>query len=848
MGIRQDEGFVYYIFGEDDYGSAAGSGREVIDGVTHLVREFLIDDESLLVTQLIAPYRGLARIRYTVENLSDEPKQVAVRFKHQPEPLIPGPSIGGLTFNVQGTVFPAGYSPIEKETAYDVAALGEGELPAGWVSYSEDGTQAVGYIEVRATNVPGSNPKLERIEFIRNKSETRDTWTGRMDGDQLVGDAATMSVNYFFEAVSIEPGATDTFQLFLGNRWASENVRAPLHASAAARPAIRLVQDPDTGEYGYGLQDGTFPVGGYLTNRDTDLGSLEAGQLRNGAITIVLPDGLLLDDGSSSGTQTIGALAPGATSGVTWDVMPDPDDPRYGNLEIKLQCTGEVAGGVHARTVTRVVSLPALDTALTPVITEPPTPDDRPGGQFEMFSVPFDVDDPDPFFGIEYTSVETGQPITPVGVYRFDPSEGVWDTYPNGAAGTLLPGRSYFVRVTERAQIQVPKGASFLNDQDEVVVPLTGRFDSPVSFGGFNMVGNPFTYATALGEVSFLYKGRVRTYRDAWESGWLPGVVWRWNPKANEGRGGYEMGYGEDYGLNPWQGYWILANVNMEMIIEPPPARGAEPPVGSLSVRSEGGNGTEEALAKAEGRNSLDEWMLQVRAQSETAADSSNFMGVAPESSTRDITRMSIPEPPPVGAYVQLAFVRADEASHESLYAHDVRSMSADLDYEMMVTSNIPDETITLDWPTVHQLPRELSLVLEDVQTGERVFMRTEGAYSFNTGVEGTTRKFRVAVSTRDRGLQIASLTTEALARGGASIAYTLSADAEVDVLVMNAAGRVVRTVQAAEPTVAGRNVATWDGRSDAGTSVPSGRYTIKVTARSTEGGRVSQVSGLSLN
>ena len=124
---------------------------------------------------------------------------------------------------------------------------------------------------------------------------------------------------------------------------------SPLHASAAARPAIRLVEDPDTGEYEYAMDaDGTFEVGGYLTNRDTDLGALEAGQLRNGAVTVVLPEGLLMEDGTTTGTQTIGRLRPGETSGVSWKVKPDPANPKYGNLNIKFQFTGEVAGGVHS--------------------------------------------------------------------------------------------------------------------------------------------------------------------------------------------------------------------------------------------------------------------------------------------------------------------------------------------------------------------------------------------------------------------------------------------------------------------------------------------------------------------
>ena len=823
-------------------------GREVIDGVTHIVRSFYIDDEELLVTQYVAPYRGLARIRYTVTNRGTDPKQVSLRFRHRPQPLIAGGGYG-MMGGSQGAVFPAGYTSVEKETAYDAAVLGASGIPTGWVSYSDDGSQAVGYVAVRDTATGGSNPRVERIEFVREDPGVRTLWQGAMDGDQIVDGASAMAAHYFFQAVTIEPGASDSFQLFLGNRWASEVVDSPLHASAAARPAIRLVKDPDTGEYEYAMDgDGTFEVGGYLTNRDTDLGALEAGQLRNGAVTVVLPEGLLMEDGTTTGTQTIGRLRPGETSGVSWKVKPDPANPKYGNLNIKFQFTGEVAGGVHSRTVTRPVSLPALPHALTPVIVPPPTPDDRPGGQFDMFSVPFGVQDPDPLYGLDYSSVATGEPLRPYGIYRFDPSRGEWDTYPNGLAGQLQPGRSFFVRVTERARIQVPPGSTFLNDVEEVTVPLIGRFDVPVSYGGFNMIGNPYSYPALLGEVGFLYRGRVRSYRDAWESGWLPGVVWEWDPEANNGRGGYAMAYGEDVALNPWQGYWILTNVSMEMIIEPPAARGAVPPVGELSARSVGGNGTEEALAKAMGANTLGDWLLQVRAQSATAADSSNFMGVASETATRGVTAMSIPEPPPLGAYVQLAFVKSDELGPGSLYAHDVRTMSADLGYEMVVNTNIPNETVTVDWPSIHQLPRELSLVLEDVQTGERVFMRTEAAYSFTSSEEGASRRFRILVSTRERGLQIASVTTETLARGGASIAYTLSADAEVDVVVMNAAGRVVRTVQSGEVAVAGRNVATWDGRSDQGSVVPSGRYTVRVTAHSTEGGRVSQVAGLSVN
>ncbi|MBM3497124.1 MAG: hypothetical protein FJX74_00490 [Armatimonadetes bacterium] len=78
--------------------------------------------------------------------------------------------------------------------------------------------------------------------------------------------------------------------------------------------------------------------------------------------------------------------------------------------------------------------------------------------------------------------------------------------------------------------------------------------------------------------------------------------------------------------------------------------------------------------------------------------------------------------------------------------------------------------------------------------------------------------------------------TTALLAGTGAEIAFTLSAPAEVEVAVLNLAGRPVATVCRAREYSAGTQRLYWDGRGDSGLRVPAGRYVVQVGARGPDG------------
>ncbi|MGB8274852.1 MAG: flagellar hook capping FlgD N-terminal domain-containing protein [Alphaproteobacteria bacterium] len=94
---------------------------------------------------------------------------------------------------------------------------------------------------------------------------------------------------------------------------------------------------------------------------------------------------------------------------------------------------------------------------------------------------------------------------------------------------------------------------------------------------------------------------------------------------------------------------------------------------------------------------------------------------------------------------------------------------------------------------------------------------------------------------------------TATLDSGHAEWSYTLAADANtVNVQILNAQGQIVRTV--AGPTQQGSHAVVWDGRDDAGNTLPDGSYRMVVTARDADSNPVGvttnftgRVTGVSL-
>jgi hypothetical protein len=849
-------GWNYFVFGEGDGVTAQGQWTVNVDGVNSAVQNVAVDagdgaDEPIVWYQILTPYRDKVRIRWIVSNQSTTlARVVKLRFRHRPAPL----GAGGLLGREQTKVYIDGYGWTDEERDFWTSGTSEA-LPKRWVTYSPEGEMAVGWTNVadardRNMVTPAGDPIMDappQLEGIRFQALWHEGGHPVWFADHPPGGKLTdmgLVVHYYWKSVTLQPGESQAYDIWLGDEWSASDNSDPLAVASSARSAVGLTEDSTTGETVWDL--GTtqrLRVGGSITNRWSS-------PMRNGSLTISLPEGLTLASGQTA-ARTVPTLEPGETGEVTWELVPDPDFSLSGDVSWVTSASAAAAGGVYTKSLANSISFPALSRIRTAPPVAPPGTDDRPGYQYLMMSVPFGLDDPDPLGGLSYKDL-SGNPVVPR-VWRYDPEQNAWDAYPNGSAGTLKAGYGYFVRVPVRTDISVPTDgtARYLNSVTETNVPLLGRQSGTGAYTGFNQVGNPYTYSLSLGEVKFVSRGVTYTYDQSWAAGWLPGVLWEWDPTANSGRGGYILQYGRDFAMAPWKAYWLLANTDLEMIMSPPDVRGATPPTGTLTVTppvtpsSVAGVSSRSCLAKATGANSAQDWLLQITGECAEAADTTNFIG-ASSAVSAGANQKCVLEPPPVGRYLQVAFPHQDWGRSSGLYALDVRPSGTEAEFDMTVTTTVPKTDVTLGWPTIGHLPRELSLTLIDLDSGERVFMRTASSYTFASGDEGGTRHFRIRVSSRERGLQITDLAVDSVARG-AAITYALSDDAEVDVVVLNSAGRVVRTLSKGESVAAGRSVVNWDGRSDAGSSAPSGEYRIQLEARSLGGGRVTRTAALSL-
>ena len=199
--------------------------------------------------------------------------------------------------------------------------------------------------------------------------------------------------------------------------------------------------------------------------------------------------------------------------------------------------------------------------------------------------------------------------------------------------------------------------------------------------------------------------------------------------------------------------------------------------------------------------------------------------------------------PPPVSGGVQLYFAR-DNARRATDF---VETLGAGASWDVRVAATAGSE-VRISWPDLSQLPAECRPMLRDPSTGRIVAMRTSNGYGFEMRPGENERKLFIEIGTLT-GEQLAIRTMDAqAAQSGAHITYTLSAPAQVDVAILNIAGRKVQQVQSARAAEAGLNSALWNGCNASGARVPAGVYLVRLTARSENGEEVSAVRTININ
>jgi len=357
------------------------------------------------------------------------------------------------------------------------------------------------------------------------------------------------------------------------------------------------------------------------------------------------------------------------------------------------------------------------------------------------------------------------------------------------------------------------------------IADKTRAYDITLTRGssGWNMIGNPFPFPVPWESVKVIYRGMTLTLRDAVAAGWIRPQLYRYT------KSGYTFQTAPEAVLVPWEGHWVRIlpdaddhsrdNDTMVLMI---------PPIESSTIVE---------ATKSRAASTGESWSLRLQAKAGEAVDMYNFAGIDSRAN-EGYDLLDVEEPPMLDNYVQLSFVKRDSSRSAARYASDYRpSLGTGKTWDFDVKTDMPNKEVQISWPDIASVPKNCRLVLEDLDSGSRVYMRTRSSYKYNSGPNAGVRRFRMYAEPSDAGSLLITNVAISQTRGSSiSINYTISRDARVEVRVRDNRNKVVRTLSGNTTRAAGINSVTWDCILDGGNQAPSGLYLAEIVATGPDG------------
>ena len=378
--------------------------------------------------------------------------------------------------------------------------------------------------------------------------------------------------------------------------------------------------------------------------------------------------------------------------------------------------------------------------------------------------------------------------------FTWDPAQRRYVFYPNAPANRFQLGRGYFIETSE--DLPLTTQGTPANASQPFQIPLQA---------GWNMIGNPFTFDVNWSAVQFIDPDTNTpiSLSTAVGKGLVANALW-----------GYSFGaYTATTRMKIWEGYWLYAYRDTTLII-PPTAQALNAPSRSAGASPTG-------------------WRLTLEVESGELRDRA-YVGVSRAATPGYDREYDLLKPPPVGShYVHISLPRLNWGDQSGLYGVDIQPATRSASWEFVVETSEPNREVTLRWPDVQQLPRTANLVLVNLDTGERRYLRTTGAYTFRTGATGVSR-FRLEMASSGGLLRIQQVQVNSGRGSQHTIAFQLTGDATVQVNILSG-GKVVRQLLH-QATRSGVQQAIWDGRDQSGVALPPGAYTVEIRAVSEDG------------
>lgn len=393
-------------------------------------------------------------------------------------------------------------------------------------------------------------------------------------------------------------------------------------------------------------------------------------------------------------------------------------------------------------------------------------------------------------------AVATAEPYRLGSIYRL---------FPNVPA--FRPGFAYWVKALGALTLQFD-GVPARRDQ-----PFRQHYPP-----GWQQFGNPFSGLNIrLGALRLQSPdgSDEMSLAEAQTRGLVSSGVFRYNRTT----GGYAL-LGPNDVLTPFEGFWINILDSRGATIIYPNTVGA----GSRGVANRGRSG--------EGGR----WEVQLVATGDGAADHATRFGVAPGAGEQFSSLDSL-KPPPFGPYVQVSFPHTQWGAASGRYAVDLREANgAAKSWDLAVETNLPEREVSLSWPNLAEVPSGVSLVLEDLDSGAKRFMRSTGGYRFPVEATAGRRRLRITAEPMRAGrlqvLDLRGVTT----RAGGSVFYQLSAPAEVTIFLASQSGRRLGELVRGRASGTGQNEVPFRAVDATGRPLPRGIYRLEMIAVGEDG------------
>jgi len=408
-------------------------------------------------------------------------------------------------------------------------------------------------------------------------------------------------------------------------------------------------------------------------------------------------------------------------------------------------------------------------------------------------------------------------PADPKPVFAFDENKWAW----------FDPTSGYLLYPNSQTNLQVGKGywAKFVQDTKpnvEGTLPDTNQPFSVALKKGWNLIGNPWLVDLVwdLSSIKVKVGGQEKALKDLGESEGVEPYAWRWDGSN------YRLVYdtnvgiiGIDSALPSWEGAWVYAHTDCELIL-PPPSQSK-----GRGTRGEG------RVAKGNG------WSMRLQA-SVNGSVGEAVLGIA--NGTRGLAVGLPPEPPTGNNGVQVILLK-----NNTPLAIDVRSDGARRqEWEVLVRFGTRDggrgtserKEVVLTFDGIGYAPKDVSAWLVDTVTGKRLYLRTQPSYRFVAQEGEVERKFKVVVERgNDRPLRVVGLKATLMRGQGVVIEFSLTKPAKVEAEVLTLTGRRVAVLDTGSSEGLTHRM-VWRGVSIDGQKVGGGVYLIRVRAIDDEG------------